>query len=76
MRDLLPRRVFLASFRLRVERRFLADDFLPFSARTTLLRDALLRETLNLRKRPLLTNYSFCSDESLGPLFKISVCSI
>ncbi len=46
MRVLLPRRVSLASLRLRVERRFLADDFLPFSARTTLLRDALLRDEL------------------------------
>jgi len=46
MRDLLPLRVSLASLPWRVERRFLADDFLPFSARATLLRDALLRDEL------------------------------
>ena len=48
MRDLRPRRVFLAESRLfrREVRRFLAVDFLPLSARATLLRDALLREEL------------------------------
>ncbi|MCM3870300.1 MAG: hypothetical protein ND895_06330 [Pyrinomonadaceae bacterium] len=46
MRELLPRRVFLATLPWRLERRFLADDFLPFSALTTLLRDALLRDEL------------------------------
>lgn len=46
MRDLLPLRVSLASLLWRVERRFLADDFLPLSARATLLRDALLRDEL------------------------------
>jgi len=46
MRELLPLRVFLASLPRRVERRFLADDFLPLSARATLLRDALLRDEL------------------------------
>jgi len=46
MRDLLPLRVFLAILPCRLERRFLADAFLPLSARVTLLRDALLRDEL------------------------------
>jgi len=46
MRDLRPLRVFLATLPRRVDRRFLADAFLPFSERTTLLREALLREEL------------------------------
>ncbi len=44
MRDLLPLRVFLASLPWRVARRFLADAFLPLSARVILWRDAVLRE--------------------------------
>jgi hypothetical protein len=45
MRDLLPR-LFRAESRLdrRPERRFLADNLLPFSARETFWRDALLRD--------------------------------
>ncbi|MBA2527998.1 MAG: hypothetical protein H0V18_19785 [Pyrinomonadaceae bacterium] len=46
MRDLLPPRVDLANLPWRVERRFLADDFRPLSARATLLRDALARDEL------------------------------
>ncbi len=46
MRDLLPLRVSLASLPWRVERRSLADAFLPLSGRAILLREALLRDEL------------------------------